>query len=162
VPARVALGIICYLTLNNLASSVAQQLPKIDGYVRLTSLLDTSKFFVLYTIVEYAMANWLMRIEKRVEQAVAVIAKDQSSASSSTKAVGEVGEVEVELVEAGQTVNEEKAVQQMNVRTKLTGIDKLLTSPGGHMYFRDQHLDILSRFSYLAAYVIVLLVFFYK
>ena len=52
VPARVALGIICYLTLNNLASSVAQQLPKTDGYVRLTSLLDTSKFFVLYTIVE--------------------------------------------------------------------------------------------------------------
>ena len=62
-----------------------------------------------------------MRIEKGVE-AAAVIAKDRPSASSSTKAVGEV---EVELVEAGQTVNEEKAVQQMNVRTKLTGIDKV-------------------------------------
>ena len=52
VPARVALGIICYLTLNNLAGSVAQQMPKIDGPVRLTALLDTSKFFVLYSVLE--------------------------------------------------------------------------------------------------------------
>lgn len=78
------------------------------------------------------MANWLMRIQKRVKQAVDAMEKERSSASSSAKVLGEV---EVELVEAGQVANEKKAVPgvpgvppPMNVRTKLTGVDKVRCS----------------------------------
>ena len=57
VPARVAMGIICYLTLSNLNNSIMGGLPKLSYNVRLVMLIRVSQYFVFYSIVEYAMAK---------------------------------------------------------------------------------------------------------
>ena len=55
VPARVAVGVISFLTLANMMSSVAQTLPKLSGSVWLVDLQMTSMIFVFASIIECAL-----------------------------------------------------------------------------------------------------------
>jgi hypothetical protein len=76
VPARVAAGLICYLTINNFTNTIAATLPKLSYPVDILTFMQLSKTFVFIAIIQYALANWLMRIEKRVEAANAAVAKE--------------------------------------------------------------------------------------
>ena len=55
-PARVAVGVISFLTLANMMSSVSRTLPKLSGNVWLVDLQWTSMIFVFASIVECALA----------------------------------------------------------------------------------------------------------
>jgi hypothetical protein len=88
VPARVAMGVICYLNISNLANSVMGTLPKVSSAVRLVDLLLRSKYFVLYSILEYCLANFLMRVEKRVEKAVEKAEKEAAAAKAKAAQAG--------------------------------------------------------------------------
>jgi hypothetical protein len=105
VPARVAMGIICYLTLSNLVTSILAQLPKVSKSVRLIDLLQHSKYFVLFSIVEYAIANWLMRMEARVQKA-----RDKAE-----KAAAEALEAEPSPTSVAETNGEPAKVEPANV-----------------------------------------------
>ena len=82
VPARVVLSILSFLTLNNMASSITAQLPRISYAVRLLQLLSRSNYFIFVSILVHALANWLMRIEARVAKAVKAAAASQMAAST--------------------------------------------------------------------------------
>merc|ERR1712046_249683 len=69
VPARVGMTVTCFLTLQNMSSSIRAGMPPISESVRLLNFVSWSQFFVFYAIAEYCVANWLMRLEKRIEKA---------------------------------------------------------------------------------------------
>jgi hypothetical protein len=47
--------------------------------VALIDFVQFSRWCVFYSIIEYSLANWLMRIEKRIETAAAKVAKQEAA-----------------------------------------------------------------------------------
>jgi hypothetical protein len=187
VPARVCMAIICYLTLTNLASSVNASIPKVSYPVALIDFIQASRWLVFYSIIEYALANWLMRIEKRIEAAAAKVAKQvepQEVAKSSTwgelpSAVVEPGEVQIKEESArsdGSARSRQPSIPRMLTRAAtfsisrkrdvpaikehLRGADRLLVNSAGRMIIRDQHLDVFSRYAYPIACAIAIAKFY--
>jgi len=177
-PARVALSIICYLTLSNLSNSVLALLPKISYDVRLLLFITRSKILVFLSILEYALANLLMRVEKRVEAAAKEVANEPTSTSGPVAA--ETNKVHLEMVASGEVLpsressfaslanfvkrpSKLRGVRASNVsamKKRLNGIDRVLTNSRGQLYFRDQHLDIVCRWTYLMVYAVFVGLFF--
>jgi hypothetical protein len=160
--------IICYLTVQNLIGSVKAAIPKVTG-VWLLGYLECSRYFVFYSIIEYALANWLMRIETRIEAAAAKVAKEEATTSTAKGGAPAVGP-------EGVSVHEErsfKSVRKLSravsraltmrnppaIKKHLTGVDKLLVNSKGRMTVRDQHVDVFSRYAFPIAYVVVLAIF---
>ena len=71
--------------------------------VALIDFVQFSRWCVFYSIIEYALANWLMRVEKRIEAAAVKVAKQEEapekaaegSADAPPGTLVELGEVQV-------------------------------------------------------------------
>jgi len=170
-PARVAMTIVCYLTLSNTQASILAQLPKVPYNVRFLHFTTISMLFVFFAVFEYAMANWLMRIEGRIEKALKKAAAEATAASTTADAT------EVRIEGGKRDHDDEKgkpppktswwaAASRGSPRTAgdirarvnkhLTGVDRFFVSPSGKIRCRDQHLDIACRYLYPVLYTIVL------
>ena len=185
-------SLICYLTLTNLAGQVNASIPKVSYPVKLIDSIQFSRWCVFFSIIEYALANWLMRIEGRIEKAAAKVAKrkvDQEEAakaaavlSGTTAVVPGAGLGEVQTIVNGNARNSgtsatsatisESAADRATcswsccldddlvassvpkkrdvkaIKKRLSVIDRRFINTNGHMGFRDQHLDVYSRFAY--------------
>jgi hypothetical protein len=180
VPARVAMSIICYLTLTNLAGSVNASIPKVSYNVALIDFIQFSRYCVFYSIIEYTLANVLMRIETRIEAAAAKVAKQEAAREEAIRGsmdvppgtVVELDEVQInrdaDPTCSGLTRRRVKStvlsqaasssvLKKRNgfaVREHLRGIDRHLVNSTGYPAIRDQHLDIFSRYAYPFACII--------
>ena len=115
VPARVALTIISFLTLAGQLSSLTSTLPASGSSVWLLDLFQVSFLFVFVSIVEYTLANVLMRVEARVGKKV----------SEATKKVREARELAARSITVGFIPAAEPAEQTdersyEGVQTKVT------------------------------------------
>lgn len=172
-------SIICYLTLTNLAGSVNASIPKVSYNVALIDFVQFSRWCVFYSIIEYSLANWLMRVEKRIEAAAVKMAKQEAAREEAVRGsmdvppgtVVELGEVQVngnadptmgsKRRRVKSTVLSQAAsssvLKKRNgpaVREHLCGIDRYLVNSTGYLAIRDQHLDIFSRYAYPFACII--------
>ena len=68
-PARVGTTFACLLALSNKEQTVLRLLPQVSYSVWLLDYMRGAFMFVLYAMAEYAIANYLMRVEKRVQEA---------------------------------------------------------------------------------------------
>jgi len=152
VPARVAMTLICYLTLSNLNSMVSASLPKLSYYVRLLGLMTASQGFVFFAILEYAVANWLMRLEKRIDGA-----EEKARAEGAAAGVGTAGSG----TKREQTLRHlpPSSFPALSCLQRLSP-QRLLVGTSGQMLLRDQHLDVASRWLYPIVYAVVLGVYY--
>ena len=67
------------MTLTNLAGQVNASIPKVSYPVKLIDSIQFSRWCVFFSIIEYALANWLMRIEGRIEKAASKVAKREAA-----------------------------------------------------------------------------------
>jgi len=189
-PARVAMSNISVLVMQNLTQWVSARLPTDSGSVWIVDFLNTSQAFVLYTSLEYAVVNYMVRIEDRVDKAWAAAAKRfgivqfDSHRDAATRSLrvslrrkdvfealkhASVRHVHTDGVrlESHPTVeNSTRQPGEMEVRAKRHSlrdvpnaaafteyvkancgrIDRMLLNPQGELMFRDQHIDIFSRY----------------
>jgi len=76
-PARVSLTAISFLTLLGRVNGILAHLPPLSGSVWLLDFLVASMCFCVYAIIEFAFANYLMRIEARIEKLRSEICKSE-------------------------------------------------------------------------------------
>ncbi len=168
-------SIICYLTLTNLAGSVNASIPKVSYNVALIDFIQFSRWCVFYSIIEYTLANVLMRIEARIEAAAVKVAKQEAAREEAIRGsmdvppgtVVELDEVQInrdaDPTCSGLTRRRVKSTGVLSqaasssvlkkrngfaVREHLRGIDRHLVNSTGYPAIRDQHLDIFSRYAY--------------
>jgi len=177
-PARIAMTLICFLTLSNIESTIRIQLPRVGYENRLLRLVARSRIFVFSSIIEYAMANWLTRVEKRMEGRIAAARLAAAPAStSSTKAINdgtasqdvESEDVAVEVYEVGKSSGARRVETHGSNVTRTTAyrpsrcvsyVESLLVSPNGRLRVRGQQLDVAARYLYPVAFAAVLLSFY--
>ena len=58
--------------------------------VALIDFVQFSRWCVFYSIIEYALANWLMRVEKRIEAAAAKVAKQEEAPEKAAEGSADV------------------------------------------------------------------------
>ena len=172
-------SIICYLTLTNLATSINSSIPKVSYNVAIIDFVQFSRWCVFYSIMEYALANWLMRVEKRIEAAAVKVAKQEEAAEKATEGSADVppgtlvelGEVQINgdaapatepptglrrrsipstVLSQAASFTDSVLKKRNNpaIKKHLHGVDRYLINSAGYMAFRDQHLDIFSRYAY--------------
>ena len=91
------------MTLTNLAGQVNASIPKVSYPVKLIDSIQFSRWCVFFSIIEYVLANWLMRIEGRIEKAASKVAKREAAKaaavlSGTTVVPNEVQMNEVQIV----------------------------------------------------------------
>ena len=164
-PARVAMSIICFLTISNQRSAVVATLPRLPYSVDLFQYLFVSMSFVFYSVVEYSAANWLMRIEKRFEVAAAKIKSGEAKRAADGAAMVAPANVQVENGDRRSSFGAKDEMAQYRdshakqMKELLTGVDKHLINKHGQMVLRDEHLDVFSRYAYPFCYLIYLIAF---
>ena len=166
-------SIICYLTLTNLAASVNASIPKVSYNVALIDFIQFSRCCVFYSIIEYTLANVLMRIETRIEAAAAKVAKQEAAREEAIRGSMDVPPgtvVELDEVQINRDADPTSGLKRRRVkstvlsqaasssvlkkrngfavREHLRGIDRHLVNSTGYPAIRDQHLDIFSRYAY--------------
>ena len=183
-PARVAMSIILFLVINGQVNGQLATLPRGESGVWLLDFMSMSQRFVFYAILEYGMCNFLMRIEMRIEKAKVAAIKCRadekpegeatadieltSTASKKATAIS-VTSVRVEarrniFIRTLRKVDEPGGAQSLQAEiartaSSVTQVFPFLVSSEGGLRFRDQHLDIWSRWLFPLAYIIVLIVF---
>ena len=100
-PARVAMGIILYLVINNQMNSQLGLLPIGSSGVWILNFMTVSRMFVFYAIIEYALCNFLMRIEARIEKARVAALKRREDGPSSTRTSTQAPEVAASTTSKG-------------------------------------------------------------
>ena len=81
-PARVSMTIILFLCVSNQMSSVLHELPVGSDGVWLLDFMTTNAIFIFYAIAEYALCNYLMRLEARVVKAHEKVAKQRAASAA--------------------------------------------------------------------------------
>lgn len=133
IPARAAFCFISYLSVINLTNGALASLPKLsvtDAY--LLGVLSASQYFCAYTVLEVVVANYLLHIELRVQNAL----KEASMKED------KFGESVVDI--------------QSFVRERCGRLGRLLIKKDGSMKFSDQHVDVFSRWCFPVAYAIAI------
>jgi len=101
VPARVGLCLICFLTLTSRAVFVQGQMPISDGSVLLLQVIYVSIYFVFYTIMEYILANYLLRVEERLHRALKALPASHPLHDYHHDAIGNAIEGSIHKIEDG-------------------------------------------------------------
>jgi len=186
VPARVAITIIAFLALSGLVASVLATLPRIPvNDVWLLRLMTTTYYFIFFSVMEYAICNYLFRVEERVKKATAevnqmfdALAKKQGSPAGTIASPrspgtgrGEAIRRPSRMIEKPKSMTSDDPLEEVEpiedtslrvkeIRKRVARIDRLILNSKGKMRFKDQHIDICARYGYLLAYVCVLIVFY--
>ena len=174
-PARVAMGIILYLVINNQMNSQLGLLPIGSSGVWILNFMTVSRMFVFYAIIEYALCNFLMRIEARVEKARVAALKRREDGPSSTRTSTQapevaastasketqaasmaVGGVSVEVAPGEVSLRDEVA----QAASSVTRWIPWLVTPEGVLRVRDQHVEVFTRWGFPLAYGLSLTVFY--
>ena len=110
------------------------------------------KGFVFFAILEYAVANWLMRLEKRIDGA-----EEKARAEGAAAGVGTAGSG----TKREQTLRHlpPSSFPALSCLQRLSP-QRLLVGTSGQMLLRDQHLDVASRWLYPIVYAVVLGVYY--
>ena len=143
-PARVAMTIICFLTVTSLINTVLSSLPRGKGHVWLLQHLTISQCFIFFSVIEYAFANFLSRIESRLNKTRERCLSDRASVA----ACEESGQAGLEPMQPESSI-------QIMVRQKGGLGERLCVNSKGGMKINDQRLDILSRLLYPVVYAII-------
>ena len=151
-------SIICYLTLTNLAGSVNASIPKVSYNVAVIDFIQFSRCCVFYSIIEYSLANWLMRVEKRIEAAAVKMAKQEAAREEAVRGsmdvppgtVVELGEVQVNGDADSTTGSRRRRVKSTVSRVFLSRVSQAASSSvlkkrngpaiREHLYGIDRHL----------------------
>ena len=121
---RLAMVIINLLVIETLVGFALATLPKLAGQVWLLGLLGLTRKFILYSIFEYVVCDFLCRVELRVAHA-----KSEALAKGATPST---------LLEA---MSEESG-----------RVGRRLIDERGELRIKDQHFDLFSRFVFPVAY----------
>ena len=144
--------------------------------VALIDFVQFSRWCVFYSIIEYSLANWLMRIEKRIETAAAKVVKQEAAREDAARSsmdappgtVVELGAVQINgdadpppeaagmrrrsiksrVLSQAESFSILKRRDCHAIKEHLCGMDRHLVNSAGRMAIRDQHLDIFSRYAY--------------
>jgi hypothetical protein len=136
MPARATFGFICYLTNISLTNGALAVLPKISAKEAfLLNLLSLGQFFCAATVFEIVIANYLLHIELRLNEAWKE-ARNEANYH--------------DLVESGKAM--------VFIGPRLAKLDRFIVNKHGKMYFSDQHIDVGARWLFLVAYSIAVAV----
>merc|ERR1712151_1260268 len=171
VPARVTMTTFGFLTIMNFLSSQLATLPRIGAKKSwLLRFMLVSLIFCFYAVVEYIFVNYLYRVERRTDkiQEKAAQHKKRRIAIEMDKQTGcRVVAFPQDTVVNNKPENglSEKKFEEYNIDNVraskaemsyfgLCKIDYLLLKQDGNMFFKDQHIDIFSRYAYPIIYTI--------
>lgn len=151
-PARVAMSMICFLTNTNFLSGQLGQLPRLGNSAWLLKFLATSTYFTFYAVLEYCLCNYLFRIEARIMKArdkaralkmAATDEQEEPSMDESRRRKNGLAPIVVnkqDIIDAG--FNRKVDLMILNPKTN-------------RMYFKDEHVDVMSRYMYPTVYLVV-------
>ena len=162
LPARVASGFICFLTIANMQRAVLDSLPLTFGQdgrgIRLLYFMMLSMMFCAFTIFQTAAANYLMHIELRVDKAQAAEAAARAIARAKRKSDSEE-DVTMRTEEVQVTVQGTSEVSLQHMIRGVAGrCGRCLIDRQGSLRVRDQHVDIVARWAFPVAYVVVTII----
>ena len=179
VPARIAMVIIAFLTLSGMVSAALSTLPKLNGAVWLLSLQQVSLFFVFAAVLEFAGANYLGRLQARVDKARTAAEKRRADVQTTPVDIATGGGAAIAAIEVRIKDDPARAAAQTSssppppsslleeVRRSVGPAERALLPPassgddvGAEMRLKDEHLDICCRFGFLPAYLIALAALF--
>merc|ERR1711862_531434 len=157
---------ICFLTISNFLGSQLKALPRIGADAAwLLLFMLISMIFTFYAVVEYIICNYLFRVEQRVDKTRELAIeekkariKHQASTANSCRVVSlppdnetspNGGSVDFDDIN-NITVNKDDMLQ-----IGLFKIDRLIVMTNGEMMFKDQHIEISSRYAYPISYVVL-------
>jgi len=168
-----------FLTIMNFLNSQLSTLPRIGaGKSWLLEFMLVSLIFCFYTVVEYIFVNYLYRVERRVDKIQEIASKqkkkrimnemERNNACRIAAANARHGTKNTySTINGLKTINDNFHMKDIeNVRaTKadmahygLCRIDHLLLKQDGTMFFKDQHVDIFSRYGYPIVFSIIMVV----
>jgi len=159
VPARIALVVISFLALTNMINALVLDLPRSHEYVWLLSLMQGSMYFILIATIEYALINYLGRVEARIKRAVAAVGK---KAEDSKKA--DVEDVATSTNTVTVSVQSAEETLHRDVRKHLGPVSRRFVRPyrAGRpptVIVSDDQVDICCRIFYLPIFAIMVIVF---
>jgi hypothetical protein len=155
-PARVTMSMICFLANANYLSAQLANLPRLGNDIWLLRFMTISQLFTFYAVIEYVVCNYLLRVEKRVAGGVKRAEelkslKKESSSEDMTGTVQHQGSNEsFSSCEDSETVTKADLIAA-GFDYK---VDLLVLKNDGTMRFRDQHVDITSRYIYPLVYIV--------
>lgn len=138
-PARVALVVICFLSLSNQMRSVQGELPETSEGVWLLIFLQVSMYFTFAAAVEYALAHYLLQLDRKVRE---ISQRSQRSQSND----------EIEDDDAVGPVR-----SHGRSRNSVTHLEStLLVGNDGRLRITGRHCDVFMRFLFPVAYGVAL------
>merc|ERR1711862_253099 len=182
---------ICFLTISNFLGSQLKALPRIGADAAwLLQFMLSSLIFTFYAVVEYILCNYLFRVEQRVDKTRELAIEEKkarikrislqrfnsiqelsistgviptnngcsnTTTSTSQHQVAPTNNNNVIFDDNVVTVNKDDMLQ-----IGLFKIDRLIVKRDGRMLFKDQHIEIFSRYAYPITYIILCLVLAYQ
>ena len=152
---------IGFLANTNFLSAQLGQLPRLGNDVWLLQFVTLCTWFNFYGVMEYCLCNYLLRLEKRIAEARKEAREARvSSPPANQTIIGTVGSSDT--VEVSTSPPPQRASQKDSIVTRdeiiATGfnrkMDLLMLSPKTHrMYFKDEHVDVFSRWFYPPAFL---------
>jgi len=151
-PARVAMSMICFLTNTNFLSVQLSQLPRLGNEAWLLKFLATSTYFTFYAVLEYCVCNYLFRIEARLNGA-RKRARELRRPPTVPQEGAPADDSKTGQSEEGVMVVTKEDIIATGFNRK---VDLLILNPrNNRMYFKDEHVDVFSRYAYPTAYLVV-------
>jgi len=165
-PARVSMSVICFLTNINYLSAAYGYTPPFADQVWILEFLSQSMFFTFYAVIEYVICNYLFRVEARIKEG------RKAAVEIKVKGMNEVSKEKMKrqlserLKQGGVLTDEQVFMAQIDEENQFISkrdfiisgynykIDLLLMRRDGKMFFRDEHVDIFSRYAYPVVYAI--------
>tara|TARA_B110001452_G_scaffold202268_1_gene172321 strand:+ start:476 stop:1816 length:1341 start_codon:yes stop_codon:yes gene_type:complete len=171
LPARVASGFLCFLTLSNFQNSVLAQLPQYEPRegILLLKFMKVCIYFCAFTVFEGAMVSFATRIEARYDKARAQkphASHARVAQAAVTIAAGAGGKRDHDAAPGDVEMAEKKnadlaAVERVAALRAAAGrAGRFLVDKHGELRVRDQHIDLFSRWVFPPAYLIANLVVF--
>lgn len=148
VPARVAIIIICYLSILNKQSSVLQTLPRLSGPIWLLKFMQVSISFVFVAVAEFIVANVLGRAEGRINKAKAALAYEASQPKSPPPEPNGA-EVTIEVPCAA-------SIKQQLRKKGMGRLDSLMITSDGRQWLHDEYCDVFMRYAFPIAYSVAI------
>lgn len=157
-PARVGMSTIGFLANTNFLVAQLGQIPRLGKDVFLLKFVQLCVWFCFYSIIEYALCNYLRRIQGRLD-AQRKHMKDNTINMQQSKTTDEEEERPKEPKypreeDEGQGVYKGFTKADIIASDYNRKMDTFLLNPRtGRMYLRDESVDIFSRWAFPVAFV---------
>ena len=164
VPARVTLSMVSFLTITSFIGGQLNTLPMIGGNdAWLLTFMQVSMLFSFFAVIEYAICNYLGRLERQVK-AVQKQAEERKQAKISNEEERHHSEQSQDTQQSSNKIiiKTHTSKEEIMAFGSIKKVDAIWLAKNGSMLLTDEKVERFSRHAYPIAYSFACLVLLYK